>query len=218
MVAVKLVILAFFVCVGLRFFDFDNWVPPGAPSAWQGFAPNGWKGIFSGASIVFFAYIGFDAVSTAAEETRDPKRNLAHRHPRLARRVHGRLHRRCRRADGHGSYQTLNNAEPLSTGDRIPRRRPRERMAAWLGFSRRARLRDRAHGRVARVPARPAAHLLFHVARRASSRVVREGPPEVQDAGRNHRSSPASQSRRLRRSFRRRDRRSDELSVRFSRS
>jgi len=40
------------------------------------FAPNGWRGIHQGAAIVFFAYIGFDAISTAAEETRNPQRNL----------------------------------------------------------------------------------------------------------------------------------------------
>ena len=40
------------------------------------FAPNGWKGIHQGAAIVFFAYIGFDAISTAAEETKNPQRNM----------------------------------------------------------------------------------------------------------------------------------------------
>jgi APA family basic amino acid/polyamine antiporter len=40
------------------------------------FAPNGWRGIHQGAAIVFFAYIGFDAISTAAEETRNPQRNM----------------------------------------------------------------------------------------------------------------------------------------------
>ena len=43
---------------------------------WTPFAPNGWRGIHQGAALVFFAYIGFDAVSTAAEETRDPQRNV----------------------------------------------------------------------------------------------------------------------------------------------
>jgi APA family basic amino acid/polyamine antiporter len=76
MVATKLVILLFFVAVGLRFFSPHNWVPLGSVSTWKGFAPNGWKGIFSGASIVFFAYIGFDAVSTASEESKNPKRDL----------------------------------------------------------------------------------------------------------------------------------------------
>jgi APA family basic amino acid/polyamine antiporter len=53
--------------VGALYLDPANWVP---------FAPNGWRGIHQGAAIVFFAYIGFDAVSTAAEETKDPQRNM----------------------------------------------------------------------------------------------------------------------------------------------
>ena len=76
MVSIKLLILAFFVFIGLKFFDKANWFPPTAASTWKGFAPTGWKGIFSGASIVFFAYIGFDAVSTASEEAKNPKRDL----------------------------------------------------------------------------------------------------------------------------------------------
>ena len=76
MVATKLTVLGFFIAVGVRFFDLANWFPPDAPTAWQGFAPNGWHGIATGAAIVFFAYIGFDAVSTVAEETRNPARDL----------------------------------------------------------------------------------------------------------------------------------------------
>jgi basic amino acid/polyamine antiporter, APA family len=53
--------------VGAMYIDPANYVP---------FAPNGWRGIHQGAAIVFFAYIGFDAISTAAEETRNPQRNL----------------------------------------------------------------------------------------------------------------------------------------------
>lgn len=67
MVVLKLVVLAFFVIVGAAYVQPENWKP---------FAPNGWHGIWAGAAIVFFAYIGFDAVSTAAEETRNPGRNL----------------------------------------------------------------------------------------------------------------------------------------------
>lgn len=67
MVMIKLAVLAFFVCVGAFFVDPSNWKP---------FAPNGWAGIQSGAAIFFFAFIGFDAVSTAAEETRNPKKDL----------------------------------------------------------------------------------------------------------------------------------------------
>jgi APA family basic amino acid/polyamine antiporter len=67
MVAIKLVVLAFFVVVGCFWIEPANYHP---------FAPNGWAGISAGAAIVFFAYIGFDAVSTVAEETRDPQRNM----------------------------------------------------------------------------------------------------------------------------------------------
>jgi len=67
MVVLKLLVLALFVGVGLVHLDPRNWVP---------FAPNGWRGIHQGAAIVFFAYIGFDAVSTAAEETKDPQRTM----------------------------------------------------------------------------------------------------------------------------------------------
>src|SRR5688572_8663187 len=67
MVLLKLAIIGFFVIFGAFFIDKANWQP---------FAPNGTAGIFSAAAIIFFAYIGFDAVSTAAEETRNPKRDL----------------------------------------------------------------------------------------------------------------------------------------------
>jgi len=67
MVVIKLVVLALFVGIGAMHIDPANYVP---------FAPNGWRGIHQGAAVVFFAYIGFDAISVAAEETRDPQRNL----------------------------------------------------------------------------------------------------------------------------------------------
>jgi APA family basic amino acid/polyamine antiporter len=46
------------------------------PANWHPFAPNGWPGILTGGSIIFFTYIGFDSVSTAAEECKDPRRDL----------------------------------------------------------------------------------------------------------------------------------------------
>ena len=67
MVVVKVAILAAVVGIGFRFVNQQNWVP---------FAPHGFKGIQAGAAIIFFAFIGFDAVSTTAEECRDPGRNL----------------------------------------------------------------------------------------------------------------------------------------------
>ena len=67
MVIVKLAALALFCGVGLMNMHFEYFTP---------FAPNGFTGIHQGAAIVFFAYIGFDAISTAAEETKNPQRNL----------------------------------------------------------------------------------------------------------------------------------------------
>ena len=67
MVVVKLLVLGLFVVLGATHINPDNYKP---------FAPNGWTGIHQGAAIVFFAYIGFDAISTAAEETRNPQRNM----------------------------------------------------------------------------------------------------------------------------------------------
>ena len=67
MVIVKLLALALFVGAGLTAINPANYTP---------FAPNGFTGIHQGAAIVFFAYIGFDAISTAGEETRNPQRNL----------------------------------------------------------------------------------------------------------------------------------------------
>lgn len=67
MVIVKLAIIALVIAVGLGYIDIDNWTP---------FLPNGFGGVMAGVSAVFFAYIGFDAVSTLAEESKDPQRDL----------------------------------------------------------------------------------------------------------------------------------------------
>src|SRR5206468_203539 len=67
MVLLKLAIIGLFVAVGACYVKPANWTP---------FAPNGFAGISSAAAIIFFAYIGFDAVSTAAEETRNPQRDM----------------------------------------------------------------------------------------------------------------------------------------------
>jgi APA family basic amino acid/polyamine antiporter len=67
LVVVKLAVLAIFLVAGAMHINTANYQP---------FAPNGFSGIHQGAAIVFFAYIGFDAISTAAEETRNPQRNL----------------------------------------------------------------------------------------------------------------------------------------------
>jgi APA family basic amino acid/polyamine antiporter len=67
MVIIKLIILGFFIYIAAHYVKPENWSP---------FAPNGWSGIQAGAAVVFFAYIGFDAVSTVAEEVKNPQRDL----------------------------------------------------------------------------------------------------------------------------------------------
>ena len=67
MVAVKLVTLAVFIAVGVMHITPDNYHP---------FAPNGFRGISQGAAIVFFAYIGFDAISTTAQEAKNPQKDM----------------------------------------------------------------------------------------------------------------------------------------------
>jgi APA family basic amino acid/polyamine antiporter len=70
MVLVKVAIVLFFIAVGAFFIQAENYTAHG------GFAPNGFKGISAAAAIIFFAYIGFDAVSTAAEETKNPAKDM----------------------------------------------------------------------------------------------------------------------------------------------
>ncbi len=67
MVFIKLAVIALFVFVGAFYVRPENWVP---------FAPNGVQGMFMGAFIIFFAYIGFDALATTAEECKNPQRDL----------------------------------------------------------------------------------------------------------------------------------------------
>lgn len=67
MVLIKTFVILLFIGVGLTYINPENWTP---------FAPNGIKGIFVGAYLMFFAYIGFDAVSTAAEETKNPQKDM----------------------------------------------------------------------------------------------------------------------------------------------
>jgi len=72
MVLLKIGVLLFFLAVGVFLIKPDNWSNP----ATGGFAPNGFKGISAAAAIIFFSYIGFDAVSTAAEEAKNPARDM----------------------------------------------------------------------------------------------------------------------------------------------
>ena len=67
MVLLKIAAILIFVAAGSAFIHPGNWHP---------YSPNGWSGVLTGGSIIFFTYIGFDSVSTAAEECRNPQRDI----------------------------------------------------------------------------------------------------------------------------------------------
>ncbi len=67
MVIIKLAVIALFIGVGAFYVTPENWTP---------YMPFGIEGVFQGAALIFFAYLGFDAVSTAAEETKNPSKDL----------------------------------------------------------------------------------------------------------------------------------------------
>lgn len=75
MVTLKISVVLAFIGIGFKYINTDN-LTPFIPANTGVFGEYGWSGILRGAAIVFFAYIGFDAVSTAAQETKNPRRNM----------------------------------------------------------------------------------------------------------------------------------------------
>ena len=73
-VIIKLAVVFLFIGFGLAYINRENWEPFIPPAAGPG--KYGWDGVVRGAGVIFFAYIGFDAVSTAAQETRNPQRDM----------------------------------------------------------------------------------------------------------------------------------------------
>jgi basic amino acid/polyamine antiporter, APA family len=74
-VILKIAVVVIFVIFGARYVNTDNWKPFIPPNTGT-FGEFGWSGVFRGAGLIFFAYIGFDAVSTAAQEARNPQRDM----------------------------------------------------------------------------------------------------------------------------------------------
>ncbi len=70
-VVIKVAVVLFVIAVGVQYINFGNW-----GHDWSSFAPNGFSGVGAGAAYIFFAYIGFDAVSTTAQEAKNPQRDL----------------------------------------------------------------------------------------------------------------------------------------------
>src|SRR5437763_3696969 len=70
-VTIKIGVVLFVIALGIRYINAANW-----GSSWSTYAPHGFAGIGAGAAYIFFAYIGFDAVSTTAQEAKNPQRDL----------------------------------------------------------------------------------------------------------------------------------------------
>src|SRR5260370_18427759 len=70
-VTIKVAVALFVIGLGIHYVNFANW-----GHDWSTFAPHGFGGIGAGAAYIFFAYIGFDAVSTTAQECKNPQRDL----------------------------------------------------------------------------------------------------------------------------------------------
>jgi APA family basic amino acid/polyamine antiporter len=70
-VTIKVAVVLFVIALGARYINTANW-----GTDWHSYAPNGFAGIGAGAAYIFFAYIGFDAVSTTAQEAKNPQRDL----------------------------------------------------------------------------------------------------------------------------------------------
>jgi basic amino acid/polyamine antiporter, APA family len=76
-VTIKLLVVLFFIAIGIGHVDNANYhLPPGPQTGAGGYLPFGWGGVLGGAAFMFFAYIGFDAVSTTAEEANNPSKDL----------------------------------------------------------------------------------------------------------------------------------------------
>jgi uncharacterized membrane protein len=96
-VVIKVSVVLFVLALGSRYISAANW-----GSDWHSFAPFGFSGIGAGAAYIFFAYIGFDAVSTTAQEARIHS-EIFDWHHRVLASLHGALHRSCWRSYRHGS-------------------------------------------------------------------------------------------------------------------
>ena len=195
MVAVKLAAVLFFLAAGATYVKPENWSP---------FAPFGWSGIMSAAAVVFFAYIGFDAVSTTAEEAKNPKRDLPIGIIAVAGGVHGAVSGRGRRPVGHhprhpvplGRRRAAGRGNGVAGGvGAVPQRSSRLRAGrdrAGLGVVPGVGGRGgRHHVGAAGDAHEPAAHLLCDEPRRPAADRRQQGASAVRDACTSRRSSPA---------------------------
>ena len=128
-VAIKVTVILLFLGFGVWYVSGANWHPFIPPNTGE-FGHFGWSGIVQGAGIIFFAYIGFDAVSTAAQEAKNPQRDMPIGITRQPCNLHGALRSRICGAHGDGARTPeLDSPAPIAVAlDRYPQ-------LAWLaGF------------------------------------------------------------------------------------
>lgn len=76
MVFVKVAVIVIFILAGVSYIDIANWTPFIPENTTGNYGEFGWSGVFQGAAIIFFSYVGFDTASTAAREARNPQRDV----------------------------------------------------------------------------------------------------------------------------------------------
>ena len=145
-VVIKVTIVLVFIGLGISLISTDNLFVNHAATGLAALVPAkemitlngnqvnayGWglNGVLTGAGVVFFAYIGFDAVSTTAQEAKNPKRDLPDRHPRVAGHLHDPLHPGRPDAHRRGELQGTGRARP-DRGRHRPDRRAARLVAGW---------------------------------------------------------------------------------------
>ena len=100
-VTIKVAVVLFVIALGSRYINSGNW-----GTDWHSYAPHGFAGIGAGAAYIFFAYIGFDAVSTTAQEAKNPQRDLPIGMIASLANLYGAVYRRGRGSNRHGALAT----------------------------------------------------------------------------------------------------------------
>ena len=164
----------------------NRWLLPIDDATRSPFMPYGLSGIMLGAAIVFFAFIGFDSISTHAEEARRPATRRAHRDPGLAGALHAAVHRRSRRWSRAWSPIRISISMPPSRPLLRQQPAPDSLLAAVLAGPDCRGRPGRHDERAARAILEPGADLHGHVARRAVAADFQHGPSPLPHAARGH--------------------------------
>ena len=178
LVLIKLAAILVFICAGASFIK---------PHYWHPFMPNGWTGVLTGGSIIFFTYIGFDSVSTAAEECKNPQRDLPFgilatlvACTVLYGGVASGAQRHCALAIGYGRRGAGGERHQAALADA---RRTQPHLGAALCAHRRNAGHDLVHPGL---PAWPGARLVRHVPRWPVADCFQPHPSQIPHPGRSH--------------------------------